>query len=224
MSNPGRVYTVVLGLVLALVLGSAALNTLSTDDDGVLGLDAEDQTDLPLPQFALPEARSRLEGDANIAQDDCEISQTPCPSGRRRTPACKVRGEGVIRVCDLFDRPLVISFWFTRGGGCEAQQDVVDRLARRYRGRVGFLSVNVRDDRRTVRRLIDQRGWRMPVGHDRDGAASNVYRVGGCPTLLYAYPGGTLADTSIGELDEATQAAKVDELIAASRRRAERSR
>ena len=40
----------------------------------------------------------------------------------------------------------------------------------------------------------------MPVGYDRDGAVAGLYRVGGCPTFAYAYPGGTLQSASIGEL------------------------
>ena len=86
----------------------------------------------------------------------------------------------------------MLSFWFTQGGDCEDQQDVVERVYARYRGRVSFLSLDVRDDRDTVRDLIRERGWQMPVGYDRDGAVAGLYRVGGCPTFAYAYPGGTL--------------------------------
>jgi thiol-disulfide isomerase/thioredoxin len=131
-----------------------------------------------------------------------------------------VKLRQVIRVCDLFDRPLVISFWFTRGGDCETQQDVVSSVAERYRGRVNFLSLNIRDERDQVRTLIRERGWSMPVGHDRDGAVSNIYRVGGCPTFVFAYPGGILERATIGELGAAALARSVDRLLTASRRRA----
>ncbi len=78
----------------------------------------------------------------------------------------------------------MISFWFTKGGGsCVEQQDVVDAVYRRYRGRVGFLSLDIRDDRDTVRELIRQRGWTMPVGYDRDGAVAGLYGVGALPDL-----------------------------------------
>ena len=40
----------------------------------------------------------------------------------------------------------------------------------------------------------------MPVGFDRDGAVAGLYRVGGCPTFAYVYPGGTLQSASIGDL------------------------
>ena len=54
--------------------------------------------------------------------------------------------------------------------------------------------------RETVRDLIHERHWTMPVGYDRDGAVASLYRVGGCPTFAYVYPGGTLQDASIGIL------------------------
>ena len=41
----------------------------------------------------------------------------------------------------------------------------------------------------------------MPVGYDRDGAVASLYRVGGCPTFAYVYPGGTLESASIGKLE-----------------------
>ena len=57
---------------------------------------------------------------------------------------------------------------------------------------MNFLSLDVRDSRGSVRELVREQGWEMPVGFDRDGAVAALYRVGGCPTFAYAYPGGTL--------------------------------
>jgi len=161
-----------------------------------------------------------------VAQDDCESSRNPCPAGDRRTPACRVDAEGAIRVCDLFDRPLAISFWFTRGGDCLPTQDAFDEVAGRYAGRVNFLSVNIRDDPSTVADAIDERGWTVPVGLDRDGAVSNLYRVGICPTVVLAYPGGILyaAAARGGNYTAAELSDLIDELLAATRRRAERAR
>jgi thiol-disulfide isomerase/thioredoxin len=212
-------YTAIAGLLLAAVIGVALLSEVGGQDSGTLGLD-EQPARWPLPEFAVPVASGPLEGDANVAQDDCETSRVPCPADARRTPACRVEGSGAIRVCDLFDRPLVLSFWFSKGGDCVDQQDILDSLYERYRDRVGFLSLNVRDDRDTVRELVRERGWRMPVGYDRDGAVARLYRVGGCPTFAYAYPGGTLYDAGIGTLGRAELAARIEALLRASRRAA----
>ena len=210
-------YSIVVGL---LFLGVIAIATLHTIEGGngarTLGLDQLPER-WPLPEFAVPAATSSLEGDANVAQDDCETSALPCPDGSRRTPACRVDLPGAIRVCDLFARPLVISFWFDRGTDCAAQQDVVERAYRRYRGRVDFLSLDIRDDRGTLRSLVRQHGWTMPVGYDRDGAVAALYLVGGCPTFAFAYPGGTLEDASIGDLTQAQLEARVRRLLAATR-------
>ncbi|HEX2359448.1 MAG TPA: TlpA disulfide reductase family protein [Solirubrobacterales bacterium] len=218
--RPGRpaIYSIVVGLVFIAIVAVAGINALQTEDSGVLG--AGKEGDLPLAQFAVPDARSSLEGDANIAQDDCEVAEIPCPENERRTPACEVDLEGAIRVCDRFAKPLVLSFWFTRGGDCEAQQDAFEAAYRRYKGEANFLGVNVRDDRTEVQRLISERGWTHPIGLDPDGALSNLYRVGGCPTFVYAYPGGILEATSVGELDAAELGARVEELIEKSTLRA----
>lgn len=210
-------YTLVVGLLFLAIIVVASINMLGNDGGGdTLGLDRLPER-WPLPEFAVPAAAGDLEGDANVAQDDCETSAIPCPQGSQRTPACRVDLPEAIRVCDFFDRPLVISFWFSKGGDdCVQQQDVVERAFRRYRGQVGFLSLDIRDDRDTVRELIRQRGWTMPVGYDRDGAVASLYGVGVCPTLAYVYPGGTLEGAGIGELTLSRLGNRIDRLLAAT--------
>jgi hypothetical protein len=209
-------YSILVGLFFVAIVAIALVNGVPGDGGGTLGLD-EQPARWPLPEFAVPVAAGELEGDANIAQDDCEAAALPCPVDARRTPACQLRTPGAIRVCDLFDRPSVISFWFSKGGDCVNQQDVVSRVYSRYRGRVNFLSLDIRDDRDTVRELIRRRGWEMPVGYDRDGAVASLYRVGGCPTFAYAYPGGTLESAGIGKLNVGELSGRVERLLRASR-------
>ena len=209
-------YSILVGLIFLAVIVIATVSTIEGGGGGqTLGLDKLPAR-WPLPEFAVPAGAGRLEGDANVAQDDCEVSSLPCPEDAQRTPACRIDTAGALRVCDFFDRPLVISFWFSKGGGCAEQQDVVQQVSRRYRGRVGFLSLDIRDDRDTLRDLIRQRGWTMPVGYDRDGAVASLYGVGGCPTFAYVYPGGTLQSAGIGDLTAAQLSERVDRLLAAT--------
>jgi hypothetical protein len=210
-------YSIAVGLVFLTVVVVATLKTLGGGGgDETLGIDRLEAR-WPLPEFAVPAAAGRLEGDANVAQDDCGSAGIPCPEDPPREPACEIDTPGALRVCDYFGRPLVISFWFSDGGGCVDQQDVVDRVSRRYRGRVNFLSLDVRDDRGTVRGILAERGWTMPVGYDRDGAVAALYRVGGCPTFAYAYPGGTLQGASVGDLTAPQLEARVRKLLSATR-------
>ncbi len=95
-------------------------------------------------------------------------------------------------------------------------------MAERFGDRVNFLSVNVRDDPGSVADIVRDHGWTVPVALDRDGAVSNLYRVGVCPTIVLAYPGGVLYDAEIRggnySVDELTDL--VDGLVTASRERA----
>ncbi len=211
-------YSVAVGLLFLAVIVVATIQTLGGGGggEGTLGLDRQPMH-WPLPEFAVPIAAGQLEGDANVAQDDCESSAVPCPGDARRVSACGIRTPEALRICDFFDRPLVLSFWFTKGGDCADQQDVVERVYARYRGRVNFLSLDVRDDRDAVRELVRQHRWKMPVGYDRDGAVASLYKVGGCPTVAYAFPGGTLESASIGDLTVAQLSDRVERLLAATR-------
>ena len=72
-----------------------------------------------LPPFAAPSATGRLDGDSNVDQKK----------------ACKVQVRDAIRICDYFDRPLVIVAWFSKcGGHCEPLLDSVERIRRRFPG------------------------------------------------------------------------------------------
>jgi hypothetical protein len=204
-------YSILAGLLLVAVIVIAMLNHAGQNAD-TLGLERQ-PLHWALPEFAVPVAAGQLEGDANVAQDDCSTAELPCPPSARRTPACQVQGPDVIRVCDLFDRPSVISFWFSMGGNCVDQQDVVSAVFERYRDRVNFLSLDVRDSRDTLRGLVREHGWKMPVGFDRDGAVATLYRVGGCPTFAYVYPGGTLQGASGRELSASQLGSRIEALL-----------
>ena len=223
--KPSSRYSLFVGLAFIVLIVIATANTLQTRDDGILGTGETERGD-PLPQFAVPELLGSQSGDANVFQDDCETGANPCPEDEQRSPACRIDVPEVIRICDLFDKPLVISFWFTGGADCLPTQDVVDAVAGRFQGKVNFLSINVRDDRDKARDIVTDRGWRVPVGWDHDGAVSNLYRVGGCPTVAFAYPGGLMADAQIGtdHLSEEQLTADVERLIGQSDRRAEEAR
>jgi hypothetical protein len=112
----------------------------------------------------------------------------------------------------------VISFWFSDPDDCPPTQDHVDAAARRYRGKVNFLSLAVRGDREQLAELVRERGWALPIGWDRDGAVSNLYSVGVCPTLAFVLPGGVLSEALIGvdELEPARLQRSIERLVKAS--------
>ena len=67
------------------------------------------------------------------------------PLPRRPAPDAGVRDRRAMPArsgsATYFDKPLAISFWFTRGGDCIPSQDAFDEVASRYAGRVNFLCI-----------------------------------------------------------------------------------
>jgi thiol-disulfide isomerase/thioredoxin len=219
--RPGGRYSAFVGLAFIGLIVVAAINAARTGEGTILG--TEEILGEPLAEFAVPDIRGPLDGDANVAQDDCETSANPCPAEDARMPACEIDPEGAIRICDLFDRPLVVSFWFTRGADCLDAQDSFDAVAEDYGGKANFLSVNIRDARDEVEEIVSERGWTVPVGWDRDGAVSNILRIGVCPTVAFVFPGGIFQTAEIGEdaLGEEDLGEHVRALIRQSREREE---
>jgi hypothetical protein len=180
------------GVLVVAILCYIALNTLRTHGPGSRGVPAGRE----LPPFAMPLATSTLQGDANVATRADEGS-----AGRR--PACAVRGPRILNSCQLAEHgPVALVFFAPRSRRCEDQVSVLDRLRRRFPD-VGFAAVAIRGSRADVRALIQDRGWRLPVGYDHDGAVANAYAVAICPTITFAYRGGRVAGTSLSSLDDA---------------------
>jgi hypothetical protein len=148
-----------------------------------------------LPVFAAPLATSNLDGEANVCQ------RRPCASSAGPVPACEVRAEGVMNMCELRRRPLVLTFAVTRGADCEPQVDRVERMKDDVPG-VTFAVVMSGNERADAERIVRRRGWTQPVGIDQDGAVVNLYGVGVCPVTVFVAKGGEVVETSLGNLTE----------------------
>jgi len=200
--RPSNKYAWAVGIVALMLLGVLLFfQTLPNSGEGLRGPEPGSR----LKAFAAPSALGALEGDANVCQRE------PCPEQAGAEPACELVSEDVVNLCQLRRRPLVLTFIFDRGADCYPQVDRTERLKDDLPG-VEFATVFFsRKDREEIRRLVEARRWTQPVGVDEDGAIANLYGVGGCPTTIFARPGGRVLDTELGNVTE-------DEL----RRKAER--
>ena len=206
--RPGSRATWAVGVLLVALLVYITLNTLRTDTPGAHGIPDGSR----LPPFATPLALGPVQGDANVARQ--------ADQGRAgKVPACSVRRPGVLNVCQLSERgPVVLAFMIDRGGVCTRQLDEIERVRTRFPG-VQFAAIAVRGDRGRLRRLIRSHRWRFPVGYDHDGAISNVYFVGVCPTVTFAYPGGIAMHTTVGLLKPRALETELRRLVARAQRR-----
>jgi AhpC/TSA family len=196
------------GILVFLILVYIGFNTLQNAGEGTRGIEAGH----PLPPFAAPLALSGLQGDANVA-----TGQDQGPRGQR--PACSVRGHEVLNSCQLVSgAPSVLAFLATRGGDCSKQLDLIERARPEFPG-VRFAAVAIRGSRSDLRADIRRHGWGFPVAYDHDGAVANLYGISVCPTVTFAYPGGTAMRTSLGLLNAAKLNATLRELVQGSEQR-----
>ncbi|MEA2420607.1 MAG: hypothetical protein QOE60_2813 [Thermoleophilaceae bacterium] len=190
----GNKYAWAVGIVMLMVLGIVLFfQTLPNEGSGFQGPARGSK----LKAFAAPTALGHLEGDANVCQREDQCSKQ---AGTR--PACTLRSAEVVNLCELRRKPLVLTFIFDRAADCYPQVDRTERVMGDLPG-VNFATVFFTHKKRDqVRALVQERGWRQPVGVDQDGAVANLYGVGGCPTTIFARKGGKAAATRLGNLTE----------------------
>lgn len=92
-------YVALIAVIFAVLLAVLFLTRGFSTESGSVGLNKEVGVGEKAAPFAVPVAMSDLDGDANVDPEQ----------------ACSVEGDDVLRICDYFDRPLVMSFWFTKG-------------------------------------------------------------------------------------------------------------
>jgi hypothetical protein len=192
--RPGNKYAWAVGIVMLMVLGLVLFfQTLPNEGSGIDG----PKRGSVLKAFAVPSVLGDLEGDANVCQ-----RRSQCSKQAGEQPACSLTSEDVVNVCELRRKPLVLTFIFDRGADCYPQVDRTERVRSEVSG-VNFATVFfTHKERAEVRELARERGWRQPIGIDRDGTVANLYGVGGCPTTIFARAGGRVATTKLGNLTE----------------------
>ena len=191
-----RPYAVAVGIIFLIVIVIVSVNTISNKPIGL-------KTGGRLPQFAAPSATGTINKDANVDPKK----------------ACAVKGRNAIRICDYFNRPLVMVAWFTKGcDSCRAQLDAVETIRRRFPN-VAFLGLDIKDSLSNAGNEVRKHNWGFPMALDRDGAVSGLYGVVVGPTTFFVFPKGILMGKAYGELDQAQLTRKVEALVKESRRR-----
>jgi hypothetical protein len=198
-------YTWVVGVAALVVIIIVSINSAGNPGRGYLG----PKVGTMLPPFAAPTAASGLAGDANVRpEQDGVDAQGPLP-------ACQVHGADVVNICELWDKPLVVTFvadGFQSSGECRSAFDVVEQVKREFPG-VNFVGViSGMDDPAKAKAAAASGDWTFPVASDPDAAVFNVYRAGDCPSTVLATAGGRVHDSLLGALTAAQLSAKVEEI------------
>lgn len=202
--RPPHRYAWVLAIVALMGVGVVLIATTGPDTDQGLKGPLRGKV---VPDFAAPLATGDIEkGVANV-RGSRNSSKAAGP-----IPACQVRSEEVVNVCELRKKPLVLTFVVTDGVDCEPQVDRVERMRREF-PQVNFAAVVSGKDRPEVEQVVRRRGWRLPVAVDEDLQVLKLYGVALCPTTVFARAGGRVRKTVLGNLTERQLRAQVRRLL-----------
>jgi hypothetical protein len=206
---PSPPYGRYVGLLAVVVLVALTVAVALTSSNGATGI----APGKAVPPFSAPLASGTLNGDVNVASHANEG-----PAGK--TPACAVRGAGVLNVCALYERGPVVLALFVDAGSCPAVLGDMQALAGNFPG-VSFAAVAIKGERGSLRRLIAARGLRnVAVGFDSDGVLASMYRLASCPQLTFVLPGGVVQSRALlSRPPLGTLRARVGELVAAAKAR-----
>lgn len=169
-----------------------------------------------VPPFAVPLATGRLEGGADIALHAKE-------GERGRVPACRERGQGILNICQLYEKGPVVLALFIDGGSCPSVLKQMQAATVTF-PQVSFAAVAVKGVHSEVRKLVHRERLWIPVGFDRSGLLAGLYKMASCPQLSFIEQGGVMQSKAL--LEDPSQSVlmrRVRALVAASGAIGERS-
>ncbi|MFQ5614058.1 MAG: TlpA family protein disulfide reductase [Anaerolineae bacterium] len=109
-----------------------------------------------------------------------------------------------VTLADHQGQPVLINFWATWCGPCEAEMPAINEayLAHRDEGLV-VLAVDVEEHPDTVRSFVEYYDLDFTILTDREGSVTDRYQARGLPTSFFIDRQGTIAHIHIGQMSKA---------------------
>lgn len=115
----------------------------------------------------------------------------------------RLDGNGVSRLRELRGRPVVVNFWASWCKPCVKEMPLLARAAADLADDVGFVGVNVQDQRLKARELAADTGVRYLLTEDPRGEFYEAIGGVGMPTTLFVDAEGVVVYRHTGEVDAA---------------------
>jgi thiol-disulfide isomerase/thioredoxin len=113
-----------------------------------------------------------------------------------------------VELNSLRGRTVVLDFWATWCGPCQAEAPIVNAIAHRYKDRgLAVIGVNTSDEDGLAAYFVKKKGLGMPIVYDEGNTIAKQYGVGSLPTLIVVSKTGKIVAirrgvTSDSALDE----------------------
>lgn len=122
------------------------------------------------------------------------------------------------KLSDFRGKPVILNFWATWCGFCEAEMPDFEEKYQQYGDRIHFLMVDVTDGQQeTVEKasaFIAERGFTFPVYYDTELQAASAYNTSGLPVTYFLDAEGCFVAWQQGMLTADTLQKGIDILLA----------
>lgn len=132
-----------------------------------------------------------------IIPSDAKITQSTFPI--QSFELVDLEGERTA-IDEYFGQPIVINFFATWCGPCEAEMPMFEEYANQLQGEVAFIGINLGESSEDVSAFVTRIGVTFGVYLDSDNQIGRQFLVRGLPTTLFIDRDGVLAAKHIGIL------------------------
>ena|SRR5579883_3272517 len=123
-------------------------------------------------------------------------------------------GKTTLTLSELQGKPVILDFWATWCGPCQAEAPIVNKVAQRYRDRgLVVVGVNTNDSPTRAHAWATSRGIGFPIVFDAGEATARAYGVDSLPTLVVVSRTGKILATRTGVTDDAELEALVKQAL-----------
>ena len=119
----------------------------------------------------------------------------------------------------LINKPLVLNFAASWCGPCELEAPVLEKMYEKYKDKVNFFGIAIRDQKEDQQAFAQKHGLQFPIGLDPDGKVLYNYQkagkvnLSGIPTTFFIDKDGNIQAFFIGPLTEAAFEQKLASIL-----------
>jgi cytochrome c biogenesis protein CcmG/thiol:disulfide interchange protein DsbE len=113
-------------------------------------------------------------------------------------------GQTTLDMGKLRGHPVVLDFWATWCGPCQAEAPIVNALSQRFKDKgLVVIGVNTSDAEGLAARYAAKKNLSFPIVYDADNTIANKYRVDNLPTLIVISKDGKMVAVRHGVTSDA---------------------
>lgn len=109
-----------------------------------------------------------------------------------------------VELSNLRGRPVLLDFWATWCGPCQAEAPIVNTIAQRYKDRgLAVIGVNTSDEDGLAAHFARKKGLGFPIVFDEGNGIARKYNVANLPTLVVVSKTGKIVAIRHGVTSDA---------------------